>query len=307
MTERSDKDLWDKFETIFKTFIVLLVTTGIGIYTFRVSENNRQEQAQIQEKNRNMQIELQEDNRAAQTLIQMMNARETAMSSLRTSMFSALLDHFLKEDDVESQIVMLEMIGLNFHDSIQIKPMFERLDRKLDNDSNPSFTLRVLLRDAARTIIYNQLGQIQLTDDGNFCKFSLHKGESINPECLNQLELKLIDVLDDHILVRTNTKDGQFVDFKKLRETDEGEIDPTASDFFSVTYFDMPMIDYTQVNSDVPIRYSVVLLEVEPDKATIAVSMLPTADFSADNRYLFDEKVQEILNPVERNMIQAHN
>lgn len=72
-----------------------------------------------------------------------------------------------------------------------------------------------------------------------------------------------------------------------------------ASDLFSVTYFDMPMIDYAQVNPDKPIRYSVVLLNIDSDEAAIAVSSMPTADHSADNRYVFDEEVRKIVNPDE--------
>ena len=67
-----------------------------------------------------------------------------------------------------------------------------------------------------------------------------------------------------------------------------------------MNYFDMPMVDYTHVNlAGAPVRYSVALLKTYHPKKTadIVVSILPTADYSADNRYVFDEAVRKILNP----------
>jgi hypothetical protein len=155
------------------------------------------------------------------------------------------------------------------------------------------------LRKAARSIIQDQLVQIQLAENGNFCKFSLDVGKSINPECFDVFEIKLIDVKDGHVMVRTNTKEGQFIDFDVLRNTTETDEDNegNTSDMFSVTYFDMPMIDFTQVTLDEPLRYSVVLIKADSGTATLAVSLLPSADYSPDNRYVVEEILREIINP----------
>jgi hypothetical protein len=287
MAERADKDVWDKIDILAKLVIAIFVSGGIGFYTFYIAE-----------KNRDAQVKLQVENRKAQTLIQMLNARESAMGSLRTSMFKILLDHFLSDENLENQVVMLEMIGLNFRDSLQIKPMFERLDRALVGSPDES-TTRQLLRDAARSVIWDQLGQIQRAENGNFCEVLLEEGKSKQSECFPPLEIKLLEVQDDHIRVRTNTKNGRFVDFEKLRTIDEeNSTSKRDSDLFNVSYFDMPMIDYTHVNLDEPLRYSIVLLKTEAKEATIVLSLLPTADYSADNRYVFDEAVKRILTPL---------
>jgi hypothetical protein len=292
------KDIWDKVDIVAKSIIALFVTGGIGFYTFHVAEENRNAQIKYQEDNRDAQIRLQEENRRTQTLIQIMNARESATASLRTSMFTALLAHSLADnEDLETEVVMLEMIGLNFRDSIQIKPMLESLDRRIPRTGSPD--LRALLRKAARSIIQDQLVQIQLAENGNFCKFSLEVGESMNPECFDIFEIKLIDIKDGHVMVRTNTKEGQFIDFEVLRNTIETDVDnlANASDMFNVTYFDMPMIDFTLVTLDEPLRYSVVLMKVDSGIATLAVSLLPSADYSPDNRYVLEEILREIINP----------
>ena len=92
--------------------------------------------------------------------------------------------------------------------------------------------------------------------------------------------------------IRTNTSERQFIS--------ETTASTKLADEFDVTYYDMPMTDYTHVAlGETTMRYSVVLKKTYPadGRAVVTVANLPTADYHPDNRYKFDEKIRQILNP----------
>ena len=113
--ERTKKDFWDIVEVVGKSVLAIDVTGGIAFYGIVVESRLKEEER--------ARADLAAANREAQTLIQLVNARESATANLRAQMFKTLLETFFDPKSAESQIVVLELIGLNFRDSIQIKPM----------------------------------------------------------------------------------------------------------------------------------------------------------------------------------------
>ena len=110
---RSKKDVWDKLDILAKGILVLVISGGIGFYTTVVQEEKRI----LQEENRLALSKEQLFSNEAETLIRIFNQREISDTSLRSNMFEVLLQHFFSKDDPESQIVALQMIGLNFRDA----------------------------------------------------------------------------------------------------------------------------------------------------------------------------------------------
>ncbi|MDX2507824.1 MAG: hypothetical protein QNL62_25565 [Gammaproteobacteria bacterium] len=268
------KDIWDIIDIFLKGVLAVVVSGALTYYSINAddraaaiqkAENRRAAASQKAENER------AEQNRKAQTLIQMVNARESAESDLRAKMFQTLMQHYFSRDDIESQIVVLELIGLNFRDSMQIKPMFEQLDRQLRReDDSKTERLRELLRDAASAIIKDQLRQIKRAKDGYVCRSpTLDEGEPWTPpdDCNFSRKLTLSKVAKDYV-----------------------EITPPGADAepFTVTYYDMPMVDFTHEPN---IKYAVVLIDTDPKekKATLGLSVLPTAIFNSQvNSYQFD-------------------
>ena len=118
----STKDRWDKLDVIFKAFAGILISGAIAFYGIKSTTK---------------QTEIAESNRRAQILVQTMNHRETSASQMRAQMFKTLMEHYFKEkDDENTQIIILELIGLNFQDHIHLKPLFKGLDTKLTKNSS---------------------------------------------------------------------------------------------------------------------------------------------------------------------------
>lgn len=307
--ERPAKDFWDKLDILVKGFLGVLVTaiiTGFGFYL------NHQQSALNAENSK-----IEEENRQARTLVQLVNSRETAMVQLRSEMFNSLLDKYLTGDDLESKIAVLEMIGLNFRDAIQIKPLFEHLDHQLARsqdfgaadlvsgdaalESASNFNTaaggsesaaRGKLRDAAGRVIKDQLDQVRMTDDGAVCEMTLFDGDNAQPvPCLGNLKLRLSGVDDRGIRIWPES------DSANLRIDNR-----VATEGFFVSYFDMPMVDFTSMDFGYgKIRYSVVLREasVIDGYATIAVAVLPATALAKQNAYLFDELVAKKIGMIK--------
>lgn len=288
---------FDTWSRLVGTVVVgLLITGGIQAYGIQSEReaNARAESAQQAQKER------EESTQKAQVAIQLANAREKALSDLRAGMFNALLQNYFKEATFQERIAILALIGLNFRDSVQIKPMFEVLDAQLRAKAPTPETaqLRAALRNAAGHIIRDQLNEVQFATDGIVCRMKLKVGETASPDCFPQLAIELRKLDRSSIEVRTNSKDGELLAEAERDASGERE----ERDTFVVTYFDMPMVDYKTVLSSRGggrWRYSVVLYEtVEKDRvADIAVAILPIDAVGAQHRYAFDELLKAYLTP----------
>lgn len=290
------KDLWDKLDILAKGLLALVVSGGIAFYTFVVQEENRNAQFETQEANRKAQVEQQIASRQMETMIRVFNQRDQSESSLRSNMFATLLENFFEKDDVDSQIVALEMIGLNFRDTLQIKPMFEslngKLNQKLERDPGDgvSRNQKELLREASRDIIREQLKQIDATSNGNTCNFKLDKSTEIpvKPPCFTQ-GFRLLETSSDEVEIQAYYLESDFDMRNESRWVPLGES-------FGVSFFDMPMVDYTIV-PNTSIAYAVILLDVEhaAERADLAVAILPDVRYSTRNAYSLDEQITDMI------------
>lgn len=307
--EPRGKDFWDKLDIVVKGILGVLVTAIIAGFGFYL--NNQQSVLNAE----NSKIE--EENRQARTLVQLVNSRETAMVQLRSEMFKSLLDKYLTGEDLESKIAVLEMIGLNFRDAIQIKPLFEHLDHQLARSPDTlaaqavagnmaaettanfetasgtaDYAPRAKLRNAAGRVIKDQLDQVRMTEDGAVCEMTLVVSDGAQPvPCLGNLKLRLNQVGDRGIRITPELDSANF------------QIAPrVAKEGFIVSYFDMPMVDFTSMDLGFgKIRYSVVLREasVRDETATVAVAVLPATALTKQNAYLFDELVAKKIGMIE--------
>jgi hypothetical protein len=282
---KKKKDVWDILDIVFKGLLAVFVSGGIAFYGIVVDSRQAADQR--------ARIENTEKNRQQQALIQILNSRETASASLRSQMFKTLLENYFDQKDPASQIVVLEMIGLNFRDSIQVRPMFERLSKELERrDASDGPELRSALRKAAGHIIEDQLLQIDLANEGATCELELRYHVSDSPSCFGLLAVMLDDdPTESSIHVRVNSLRGEWIAHDNIKDGDD----------FDVTFFDMPMVDYTRmIVGESVFAFSIVLKSTDPEnrEAVIAVAVLPDTDYSVSQAYKFDELLRDYLREV---------
>jgi hypothetical protein len=222
--------------------------------------------------------------------IQLINAREKANNDLRASMFKTLIDFYQKDPNEMSSVLLLELVGLNFKDTVLLKPVFEKLYR----DETSSDEQKKALRSASRKIVSDQLVAIGQARDGQVCRMTLKLGDTKSAWCFPKLFVTLIEADEEYIKLRTNSNEG----FISEEESTEGGGE------FEVNYFDMPMIDYTvsstgDENENVW-RYSIVLERSSIEGATITIAVLPRESFSAQMPFRFDEMMSDYINPKQQ-------
>jgi len=118
------KDIWDKTDVILKGVLGVAITAVIAFYGIS-SESKLEKNRQLQA------IQLARAD-AGKLVVQTMNHRETSAAEMRAQMFNTLMQHYFREKEQErTQIIILELLALNFQDQIYLKPLFEDLDRQL--------------------------------------------------------------------------------------------------------------------------------------------------------------------------------
>ncbi|KHE91073.1 MAG: hypothetical protein SCABRO_03189 [Candidatus Scalindua brodae] len=234
---------------------------------------NRKKEFKIAEDNRAAQIKLQEENRRAQIVVQTLSNRESATADLKAKMFATLIAHYLKEDkaehDPETQLAILELIGLNFQDNLHFKPLFEMIDIKYKEKAGINARLRKISQNIARKEIAKIVGS-----GGSKCKINLKLKEHkklIDTKCQIPLDIILLDVKEDHIKVATDEKDL------------EG---------FEVNYFDMPLVDNSTKGE---LTYSIILSETDVNSNTAKVKLviLPPAYYGTRNSLKTDQLISD--------------
>jgi hypothetical protein len=100
---------------------------------------------------------------------QLISQREQSDSLLRTEMFKAVIEKFLsggKTGDVRDMVLKLELLAYNFHESLDLGPLFKEVVRTVDSPGVASAEDRKRLRKrldaAAATIVFQQVTALSL-------------------------------------------------------------------------------------------------------------------------------------------------
>src|SRR5262249_41842272 len=143
--EKKEKDFWDKVDVVLRPLNGLLTALAVALLGYYTSNIVRQQ-------------ETRDSNERVYT--QLMSSREQADSSLRKDMAMSIIQIFQSPDNVglEAKMLNLEMLAYNFHESLNLKPLFAHLDRQLARSNGPDkaeFTKR--LNTVAREITTRQM------------------------------------------------------------------------------------------------------------------------------------------------------
>src|SRR5262252_10336996 len=116
--QKKEKDFWDKVDIVLRPLNGLLTALAVAILGYYTSSVVRQQ-------------ETRDSNERVYT--QLMSSREQADSSLRKDMFLSIIQIFQRPEQVglEGKMLNLEMLAYNFHDSLNLKPLFAYIDREI--------------------------------------------------------------------------------------------------------------------------------------------------------------------------------
>jgi hypothetical protein len=269
---------------------------------------------------------------------EMMGRREESDSNLRKDMFNSILNTFMaknpnerlsSEEQIRQQILSLELLAYNFHESLDIAPLFKEVARLIaSEEKGPTGELRSRLESVALQVIEHQftalsdVGMVERGDalPGRINDFQAHimfgahtvpdpgvkPGEGAARLCLSmeaadgtrhyrQFRLELIGYNEAAHEVMVRLYASQVLtqaecETPTMDLQSKKEVDTN----FLVGLFDFPMIDNTRLSGGE--RVAVSLTALNPNVVSVAVAYFPASRASLKDKPYYDEVIR-ILRP----------
>ena len=300
--KKEKRDKWDKLEILMQPIggIVAALTIALVSYLGSVYLNTKQNN---ESKNR--------------LYTELMSTREQAESALRKDMFNSILGTILKgsSSTLDENILQLELLAYNFHQSLNLMPLFDYLNRKIAGEKNKEFRIeyRKRLYKMARDVTSKQISSLE----GAAAKemmFITFNGDSISYKPGLSQE-QAIDWKDSKTFYDT-IKVGNTVDvYKRVvylkamqYNVDEKsvnvrlDIENSLNDKFinmvtqefTIDYFQFPMIDNTRLSNDM--RCAVVMRDFDfPNYIEVDILYFPGSHSSLNEKPYYDEVMKKLL------------
>ncbi|MBI4528838.1 MAG: hypothetical protein HY695_34005 [Deltaproteobacteria bacterium] len=317
----SRKDRWEKADIILKPaggLLTALAVAGVGFFGSRYLERRQTVDTNVR------------------LYAELMSSRERADSDLRKDMFNSIITSFLRPKeakdatgqarksgadlkDFELQVINLELLAYNFHDALDLSPLFRHVGQQIvdaielaDTARNQERqrslkSLQNRLSQVVKEIIQKQIDVLQTSGaklDGTVFFDLLKKNpagirlfdkvlklpDRANPERqkVTQTRHFTLEVLEvypsrQEILVRLTT---QAVE-KGLPTEDV--VDGT----FKVGVFDFPMIDNTRLSNNQ--RCAIVMMSFDDTAADVTLIYFPGSRASLKEKPYYDEVIENLL------------
>ncbi len=283
MAAGGPKDFWDKVAIVVQPLGGLLI--GIAVAGVGYMGSDALNRRQTLDTNARLYSEL-------------MSRREEAESSLRKDMFVSIIQTFLspKEGDLDAKVLNLELLAYNFHESLNLKPLFLDISRrikKLPEKERADYLARV--NRVAREITAKQLFALEghgksfrRTVDLDEVR-STPGGVALDGEAI-KLGSKTCNV---SLRALKSDPDEQQITVRLHVEAPDGapdQADTRAT--FNVGWFDFPMIDNTRLANG--LRCAVTLGAFSPSIADLTTVCFPGEYASLKDRPYYDEVIQKL-------------
>ena len=248
--KKPPKDAWDKWQILLGPAGGLLTALAVGYLTFQLGH-------------------WQEGENNARVYTELMSKREEAETGLRKAMFDTIMNTFLssskssipaEQKRLDDEILKMELLAYNFHESLNLEPLFKNLNREINGrlamDPRDAIALdcRHRLRKVATDVVEKQLAALR-TADGNNSRLLLHGSfhEPFNSQVVTQPLILggttyVIEVgITGQDPVTQELQVSLDVTMKNSAGADQF---PKRHAEFWISSFDFPMIDNTRLPND---------------------------------------------------------
>ena len=296
MTEEKKRDFWEKLGLILQSGGGLLTAVTVAILGFigtnylkdrEITETSYRERMQANETNVRIYTEL-------------MSRREEAESALRKDMFVSMIQTFLKPGSasLDEKVLNLELLSYNFHESLNLKPLFVYIDRQIRTSRDPGKGEYLdRLQKVATEITRKQLMVLEAAGT-KFDRFIDLDSLMANPGGMPLEDGTLaLDGITRHFSMFVQEADKMTRELKMRLEvrtpTDTlGNVETSSVEFWT-GFFDFPMIDNTRLGHDQ--RCAVVLNAFEDGSADITLAYFPGSYASLKEKPYYQEVVQNLM------------
>ena len=300
------RDSWDKLDIIFKFVGAIGTAVVVGLVGIFGSSFL----AERQEKETNLRL-----------YTELMSRRELADTTLRKEMFNSIITNFLKpsaDEPPTKTVLNLELLAYNFHDSLDLSPLFKDVNNKLqvNREENQPYIDR--LQRVTRDVIDKQVAMLREAGGLHdaFIEFSeldkspggmtvldkvilLKSSDPDQPPLRKQVRLEVLSADPEkeevrvRLLVLSLPSNGAVSSPDASPRSPEAtlaavpEIENSDADF-SVGFFDFPMLDNVRIPGGY--RCALVLNEFEPgESAHLTLVYFPGDRSSLKEKPYYDE------------------
>jgi hypothetical protein len=294
-------DLWDKIQIVLHPIGGLITALTIALVSYFGSDYLNKKQS---------------NDSKISLYTQLMSSREQSESALRKDMFNSILGTILKDShSLDENILQLELLAYNFHESLNLMPLFVYMDRQIATEKNIRLKeeYRKRLYKMANDVISKQISSLEgaAIRETMFITFP---GDSIDykPGLSQDLAMEWKDskVFYDTVKVGTTKSVYKRVVFLKALgyNVDEKtvncrlDIETSLNDKFinmvtqefTIDYFQFPMIDNTRLSNDM--RCAVVMRDFDfPNFIEVDILYFPGSHSSLKEKPYYDDVVKKLL------------
>lgn len=279
------KDRWDKIGIFMHPVGGLL--TAISVATVGIAGSQMIDRQQTASTDARLYSEL-------------MSQREQAESTLRKDMLVSVIQSYLASDagTVEARLLQLELLAYNFHDSLNLKPLFMDLDRQVrarPGTVNEAHIGR--LRRVAREIADRQRFALELRGDTFRRTVDLQElaaqgraGIPLDPATVT------VEGRTSEIIIRVLHADPVMQSIQIRMEVKPASAGEEAAEVtrteFEVGIYDFPMIDSTHLSNGQ--RCAALLSAFGKETAELTTVCFPGEYASLKDRPYYDEVVEQL-------------
>lgn len=302
--EGKTRDKWDKAEIVLQfigAFGTAIVVGLVGIFGSawlakrQETENRAQAERQTGETRALSERQAVETNFRLYT--ELMSRREEADTSLRKEMFNSIITNFLKpasDAHPDEAVLNLELLAYNFHDSLDLGPLFKDEYRRLARNRRGNQPYIERLTKVTRDVIAKQVAMLR------------EAGEKLDGSidfAALKTEPRGVTVIDNSITVKLTDREGKETEKKvtvevlradpenqelEVRLIVRNEADATEADAeFTVDSFDFPMLDNLRLPEGN--RCAIVLNSFDEESAELTFVYFPGSRAGLKEKPYYDE------------------
>jgi hypothetical protein len=237
-----------------------------------------------------------------------MSKREESESALRKDMFSSIINSLLKESvTMDEKILQLELLAYNFHESLNLTPLFTYLNRRInietkDHALRASYKQRLF--NMSKEVTSKQLASLEgVASIEKFVYFydslAFSPVDTFSTMFLDSMpgdkEVEHVKHLVHLAILEKDTSNVSVKVRLKVYTRVEGKEDKVVDPDFVIDFFEFPMIDNTRLINDK--RCAVVMRDFDPVNKFIELDVVyfPGSHSSLKERPYYDDIVAKLL------------
>ncbi len=292
------RDRWDKISIILQPVGGLLTAVAVAILGFWTSSYLRERErrdAALRER-------MQTSETNSRLYSELTSKREESESALRKDMFTSIINSFLRSGPatLEQKLLNLELLVYNFHESLNLKPLFLHIEREIgQSPQHAQYAARLerLAEEVSKKqmLILEEGGEtFDATVNWKTLSFPSSGGETgasfVSKDLVAdgirrnfRLEILGADPGTEQIQLRVT-----------VRTAEKDSVDTTSAEFW-LGHFDFPMIDNIRLPHDQ--RMAVVLnaFDTRQGSADLTLAYFPGKYAGLREKPYYDEVLAKLL------------